>query len=571
MTAAIVGNTNITHFDVLIIGSGAGGGTVAGMLCKLGLKVLVLEAGANHFDGLDDPSRQPTNTFSNDELKLAHRNFIYPDKHAEPRTFRNNPKQGVRTYVGDVNGLPKTVGGGAVHADLKMPRFMPQDFHLGTDIHDKMGTSFADWPVDYDVLEPFYAYVEKTVGIQGDAQNGDPFAGPRSTEYPMPPGLPMYVALRVAEGARSVGLHPFPYPTAVNSMPYGGRPACVDCGYCSGYGCPSNAKGSPPVTTLRSALLTGNCQLRPETRVVRLVMNGKKNAVTSVEALGPDGVKVSFTADRYVLAASPIEDARLLLLSDPGGDGIGNASGQVGRNLTFHLQTGAVGVFEERVHGHRGRTVTHGFSDFRGVPNDPDHPLGGIVEISGSEFPLEEAGRYVEILKRLYRVVDGAILKRLMRQSPGRDRIVALALQAEDAPQATNRVDLDPGVRDIDGLPVPRITYENHKFELHARNVYSPKIIELLGASGCKYAFIAPKDAISVSAHIMGTLRFGNDAKTSVCDASGRFHGVGNLFAADGSLFPTASGFNPTLTIMALATRVAAGMVYPTTPEKGIT
>jgi choline dehydrogenase-like flavoprotein len=234
------------------------------------------------------------------------------------------------------------------------------------------------------------------------------------------------------------------------------------------------------------------------------------------------------------------------------------------------LQTGAVGVFEERVHGHRGRTVTHGFSDFRGVPNDPDRPLGGIVEISGSEFPIEEALRYLQIMKRLGGF-DGTQLKRLMRQSPGRDRIVALALQAEDAPQTTNRVDLDPGVRDIDRLPVPRITYENHKFELHARSFYSPKIIELLGASGCKYGFIAPKDAIPASAHIMGTLRMGKDAKSSVCDENGRFHDVGNLFAADGSLFPTASGFNPTLTIMALSTRVAAAMVYPNDPERGLT
>ncbi|HVY46401.1 MAG TPA: GMC family oxidoreductase [Minicystis sp.] len=569
MSAAVVGNASLSHFDVLVIGSGAGGGAVTEVLCRLGKKVLVLEAGANHFDGLDDPTRQPTTTFSNDELKLSFRNFIYPDPVAEPRTWRNRPSQGDRTFVGDVNGLPKTVGGGAVHADLKMPRFMPDDFHLGTLLKDKSGTSFADWPVDYDMLEPFYAYVERVIGVQGDSIAGDPFAGPRSTPYPMPPGLGMYVALKVADGARALGLHPFAYPTAVNSMPYDGRPACVDCGYCSGYACPSNAKGAPPVTTLRRALLTGNCQLRPETRVVELVMNGKKNAVTGVVAIGPDGKRATFSADRYVLAASPIEDARLLFLSDRAGAGVGNSSGQVGRNLTFHLQTGAVGVFEERVHGHRGRTVTHGFSDFRGKPNDADHPLGGIVEISGSEFPIEEAARYVQIMK-LIGGFDGALLKRLMRQSPGRDRIAALALQAEDAPQSTNRVDLDPAVRDVDGLPVPRITYENHPFELHARKVYGPKLVELLGAAGALYAFVAPKDAIPASAHVMGTLRFGKDPKASVCDENGRFHDVGNLYAADGSLFPTSSGFNPTLTLMALATRVACAMVFPGAPEQGL-
>ena len=180
----------------------------------------------------------------------------------------------------------------------------------------------------------------------------------------------------------------FPYPTAVNSVPYDGRPACVDCGFCSGYPCPTNAKGSTAVTMLRKALLSGNCQLRAETRVVKLVVNGAGNAITGVEAIDPTGARVTFTADRYVLAASPIEDARLLLLSG----GLGNSSGMVGRNLMFHYQTIALGIFDERVHGYRGRTVAHGFADFRGVPNDPTHPLGGIVEISGGGLPIGEGG-----------------------------------------------------------------------------------------------------------------------------------------------------------------------------------
>jgi len=566
--SGVVGNASLTKFDVLVIGSGAGGAAVTHMLCKEGKKVLVLEAGANHYQGLDDPDRLPTTTFSNDELKLSFRSFIWPDAVLEPRSFRNSEADGDRTYVGDVNALPKTVGGGGVHADLKMPRFQPDDFHLGTLLGDVRGASFADWPVDYDALEPFYGYVERVVGIQG-LEGSNPFDGPRSSPFPMPPGVPMYVAVRVSEGLTKLGYHPFPYPTAVNSRPYDGRPACADCGYCSGYACPSHAKGSPALTSLRKALLTGNCQLIPETRAVKLLVNGARTEVTGVEAIGPDGARRTFTADAYVLAASPIEDARLLLMSDSGGPGIGNSSGQVGRNLTFHFQTGAVGIFDERMHGHRGRTVTHGFSDFRGLPNDPAHPLGGIVEISGSELPIEEASRYLQIMK-LTGGFDGSRLKALMRQSPGRDRIVALALQAEDAPQPTNRVDLDPALRDVDRLPVARVTYQNHAFELTARGFYAPKLIEILGASGARFAFIAPADAIPSSAHIMGTLRFGPDPKTSVCDPTGRFHDVGNLYAADGALFPTSSGFNPTLTIIALATRVAAEMVYPGSPEKGL-
>lgn len=564
-TVAPVGNRALAQFDALVIGSGAGGGSVANILCANGMKVLVLEAGPNYFVGLDGPEEQPSTLFANDEIKLGSRNFIVPDANVEPRTWRTDESQ-PRTFVGDVNPLPKTVGGGAAHADLKMPRFIPTDFQLGTLLGDIAGASFADWPVQYDALELFYAYAEKVLGVQGKA-GAWPGEGKRSSEFPMPPGLAAYFSQKVAAGLTKLGYTPFPYPSAINSQPYDGRPACADCGFCSGFPCPSNAKGSPPVTTLRRALLSGNCLLLPGTRAVKLLMNGA-SSVAGVEAIGPSGQRQTFTADRYVLAASPIEDARLLFLSDPGGAGVGNSSGLVGRNLTFHLQTQAIGVFEERLHGHRSRAVDSGFADFRGVPGDPNRPLGGIVEISAGEGPVAEAQFYARVFGILG--FDGPRFKRLMRQSPGRDRAVALVLQAEDAPQPTNRVDLDPEVRDLDGLPVARITYASHAWELAARDFYSPKLIQILGASGARWAGIAPADTIPGSAHIMGTLRFGSDPATSVCDADGRFHDVGNLFAADGALFPTSSGFNPTMTIVALATRVGAAMVSPGSPERAL-
>ena len=571
MSSKPVGNTALTQFDVLVIGSGAGGGSITHVLCKAGLKVLVLEAGANRFDHLDDPSRQPVSRFANDELGHGPRRLIMQDPRVEPRTWRTSESDGDRTYVGDVQNLPKTVGGGAVHADLKMPRYIPTDFQLGTLLAGKFpGTSFADWPVTYDMLEPFYTYAEKVVGVQGIA-GANPLEGPRSAPFPMPPGVPMYVALLASEGARTLGLTPFPYPMAVNSVPYGGRPPCNDCGFCSGFGCPTNAKGSPPVTTLRAALLTGNCLLLPETRVVKLNMNGAGDTVTSVDAIGPDGARVTYSADRYVLAASPIEDARLCLLSDSTGAGVGNSSGQVGRNLTFHYQTNVIGLFEDRLHGHRGRTVTHGFADFRGDATDPDNkPLGGIVELSGSEGPVGEAEYAIQVLTALNKF-SGPLFKKVMRQSPLRDRIIAMCMQAEDAPQPTNRVDLDPAVKDLDGLPVPRITYANHEFELGASDFYAPRMLELLGAAGARWATVAPDfDGLPTSQHIMGTLRSGTDPTTSVTDGNGRFHDVGNLFGADGCLFPTSSGFNPTMTIMALAMRVGAAMVNPDSPEQVI-
>ncbi len=568
MRKTVFGNQSITHFDVLVIGSGAGGGPVAYVNAVNGKKVLVLEAGPCHFDHLDDPAQLPVSRFSNDELKIEHRNFIAPDDRAEPRTWRKTAADGDRTYVGGVQNLAKTVGGGCVHADLKMPRFQPTDFQFGTILPNIMNASFADWPVQYAELEPFYAWGERVLGVQG-IKGADPFEGPRSTDYPMAPGAPMYGGLVVKKGLDALGYTMFPYPSAVNSVPYDGRPACVDCGFCSSYGCPTNAKGSTAVTMLRKALVSGNCQLRAETRAVRLQTNSAKNQVVGVEAIGPKGERVTFTADRYVLAASPIEDVRLLYLSDNAA--LGNSSGMVGRNLMFHYQTVSLGIFNERVHGHRGRTVAHGFTDFRGVPNDPKRPLGGIVEVSGGGLPIGEGHYYARILKQLrFGKWDGVLFKNLMRQSPARDRVMILVVQAEDAPQTTNRVDLDPAIVDLDGLPVARCTYQNHPFETSAGDFYAPKLMDIFTKAGAHYTAVAPRGDLPGSQHIMGTLRFGSDPKTSVCDKDGKFWDIGNLYASDGALFPTSSGYNPTMTIVALALRVGAAMVNPASPASVI-
>lgn len=568
MRKTLWGNTSLAQFDVCVIGSGAGGGPAAYVLATNGMKVLVLEAGPCHLDFLDDPTQQPVPRFSNDELKIERRNFIEVHDRVEPRSWRNTPADGDRKIVGNVQGLPKTVGGGGLHADLKMPRFEPTDFQLGT-LLNVPGTSFADWPVQYAELEPFYAWGERLVGVQGQA-GANPFEGPRSSGYPIPPGPVMYGSTVVNRGLSALGYTMFPYPTAVNSIPYDSRPACVNCGFCSGYPCPTNAKGSTAVTCLRKALLSNNVQLHAETKVTKLVTNATGTAIDHVEALDPHGQSVMFKADRFVLAASPIEDARLLFLSDP--NGLGNSSGMVGRNLMFHYQTVALGIFDERVHGYRGRTVAHGFADFRGKPNDAAHPLAGIVEISGGGFPIGEAAFYTQILGMLKAGRwDGPLFKALMRQSPGRDRVMVLVIQAEDAPQSTNRVDLDPAIVDLDGLPVARCTYQNHAFELGAGQFYEPKLLDIFQAAGARYTAIAPRDAIPGSQHIMGTLRSGTSAASSVTDKDGKFWDFGNLYASDGSLFPTSSGYNPTMTIIALSLRVAAAIVNPTSPASVIT
>lgn len=587
----VLGNRSLTQFDVCIIGSGAGGGTAAHVLTSGGKNVLVLEAGHNPWPGLDDPDGLPLPLHGNDELKYKVRGWIEPSPLLEPRTFRTSAAA-TATARPDVNVLPKAVGGAFQHADCKTVRFNPVDFRLKSAVEeliaatpglvvpgfgaDAAGAAFADWPFTYDDLEPFYCEVDRLYGVQGD-DSDNPFASARSKPYPMPPGVPMYLALLLAEGARNTTfaggpLNPHRFPSSINSRIYDERPACVDCGPCSGFGCPSNAKGSPPVTTLRRALVSGRCQLRHGAQVTKLVHDGSH--VSAVEYVDRDGNRQTATADAFVLAASPIESARICLLSDD----LGNDNDLVGRHLMFHLQNNVNGFLSRRVHGQRGRAVTHGISDFRGVepggtelrvhqtPDGPRVYLGGICEFSASQgLPItEDAGVYAFDLPRGFGHRFGLGLKNAVRDGALGQHLLGLLMQAEDAPQPANRIDLDPTVRDVFGLPVARVTYALHAFEKAARKFYVPIMREVITNTGADRPFVNPAEATlgdpPTSRHILGTLRMGTDPATSVTNAGGRFHGVDNLYACDGSVFPTSSGYNPTLTIMAVAARIAHGM-----------
>jgi choline dehydrogenase-like flavoprotein len=576
--SAVLGNSGLSRFDVIIIGSGAGGSMAARTLTVVGgKKVLVLEAGPNYFVGLDNPAPgMPVPLFSNDELKMSVRGLIAQDPFLDPRTYRTAANQTAAVNP-DVNTLPQNVGGAAVHADMKYPRFNAVDFHMASELQANglsyAGTNFADWPLTYDELESFYTEAERLTGVQGQ-MGANPFESPRSTDFVMPPGVPMYVAEVLRMGATAQGYAPFPFPTAVNSRPYGGRPPCVDCGFCSGYGCPNNAKCSPAVTTLREALLSGNCQLRYECHVTRLLHSNGQH-VTGIEYVDGDGNTQQATADQFILAASSIESARLCLASDLSGPGLGNSSGMVGRNLMFHFQTIAIGIYKQRFHGERGRSVTTGIADFRGVlPGgaaiDPAKKRGGIIEFGTNSEAISDAVNSVRALSFAQVARIPITLKQFLLNSPLRARLASMEMQAEDAPQLTNQADLDPAVRDVFGMPAVRVTYSNSPYELEARTFYMPKLIDIHKAAGAQYGFIAPADSPSVSKHIMGTMRMGNDPTASVCDAFGKLHDVDNLYCTDGGVFVTSSGYNPTLTIITLALRAAGNLVFPGSPERVI-
>lgn len=581
----LLGNTSLDTFDVLIIGSGAGGAAAAYVLTAAGLKVLMLEAGDNNFPGLDDPSPgMPLARYGNDELKASVRLWDRQDPVVEPRTWRVNDTAMAKPDD-DVNLLNRTVGGTTVHADMKYPRFNEVDFRIASALRDAGrafdGTSFIDWPLTYEELEPFYAEAEIITGVSGIAAGpgSDPFASFRSGPYPMPPLPEMYVGRLLATAAADAGYHPIRYPAAINSRPYPAaaalqRPPCVSCGFCSGFGCPNNSKSSAAVTTLRAALLTGNCQLRFNCFARRLLTGGARQHVVGVEYVDPDGNIQMAMADRYILAASAMESVRLALLSD-----LALGSGpqfHLGRHMLFHYQTNGVGIFRQRVHGERGSSVTNGMSDLRGVTEGGtglamDRPLGGIVEFGTSSEPIstgKSALRALDVATNTGRAIG---LKDLLVESPFHAHIGVMIVQAEDAPQPTNRVDLDPTVRDVFGLPVVRLTYRNHAFELDAAAHYKPLLVDIMRRAGAIFGLIDPSSGTPPrSRHVLGGLRMSASPAESVCDPFGRFHDIDNLFCMDGGVMPSGSGYNPTLTLISLALRAAGNLVEPGAADRRI-
>jgi choline dehydrogenase-like flavoprotein len=540
----------------IIVGSGPGGAAAADQLTRAGRSVVVFERGHNY---LVDPAHPHdlTQLFSNDELKYTIRHFLGPDPWLEPRTFRRRDSDGDRLLTGEVNNLPATVGGGSVHADAKLSRFREDDFRLLTELGPVDGADVADWPLSYDELEPYYATAEQRIGVAGLAA-ANPFGPWRSGPYPMPPGPPMYASLMTSAAAERLGYHPYPAPTGVNSVPYDERPACNNCGFCSDFGCPIHAKGGPG-PALRRALRTGCADLRADSFVSRiLVRAGRATGVEWIDAAGETHQEL---ADEVVVAAGAMETPRLLLLS-------GFANPSIGRNLMFHMQTFVFGEVPFRVHGHIGRSVTH-LHDDHAVVDDLARKAAGNAGLPWIKGGTVEHCTPASVIAEAKMYPWGPEHRRLMRQSPMRDHFLGFVMQGEDLPQATNRVDLDPSIRDFRGIPVARTTYKPHSHEIVASQHHGDRLAAILREAGATYTVVAASPTttgalssghpdismVPVSRHIAGTARMGRDPKTSACDEWGRLWEAPNVVIADSSLFPTSSGYGPTLTLVALAMR----------------
>lgn len=526
--------------DFIIVGSGAAGGVVARELARGGFTVLVLEQG---------PRLGPAD-FEHDELKYFYLSGITNDPQLSPQTFSSDPAARAQRLFG-YNALvyARIVGGSSNHFTANFWRFHPIDFHERSLLGAIPGTGFADWPLSYEELEPYYTRVEWEVGVSGLA-GASPFDPPRSRPYPMPPLPVKSSGVLLERGARKLGLHPYPAPMAVNSQPFRGRPACVHCGFCMGYGCEVRAKSSSLYTMIPEAEATGQCEVRPESYVFRVAIDQRGRA-TGVHYFDRDKRERFQHARAVIVCANGAETPRLLLNSatDRFPHGLANSSGLVGRYLMFNQNSDVHAVFAHQLNEYKSVQVTRVVHDF--YDSDPRRGFYGGGGLDSRINPQPA----------LWALSSGGDLPRWGAAYKARleafTRSMVVAAHSTSLPVQSNSVSLDPELKDSWGVPAMRVSYKDHPDDLATARFLQDRAAEIMEAAGAQKIWRDEVAEQTYSVHLLGTCRMGNDPATSVIDRYHRTHDVRNLFLCDGSSFVTSGRGQPTLTIEALAFRAA--------------
>jgi len=555
--------------DVVIIGVGAAGGVLAAELGKAGMKVIGLERGP----------RLTTQDFNpHDELRYFTRQDLRPNIKRQPVTWR--PNANARANPIPVQNYGNQAGGGTVHYGAVSWRFHEDDFRARSQTIERYGasaipedSSLVDWPLSYADLEPYYDRIEYELGVSGKAGNlqgrkidgGNVFEAPRRREFPLPPLVVDQAGAVFDAAAKKLSYHPFSTPRAILSKAYKGRPGCTYCGFCQAFGCHVGAKSSILVTVLPQADATGNFKLISGAMCYR-VNSDDSGRVTGVAYYGPDGSDNTIEAELVILTPFIYDNTRLLLLSktDKFPNGLANSSGQVGKHLTAHMMPNVYVAFDDRhINNYMGPSAQkHTIDDFNadnfnhadvgfirgsqisvGTGNLEGGPISLTTTAPPSGVPRWGAA-YRDFLAKYYA------------------RHAAMVAQTENLPYADQTIDLDPNVRDAWGLPAPRLTYDWRRPNELARVEFMMKKMEEIGrAMGATHVWRAPLGPGAPGAHHEGGTRMGTDPKTSVVNRYGQSWDIPNLFVIGSSTFPSMSGFNPTLTIQALAYMSADAIV----------
>lgn len=533
-------------YDVIIVGAGAGGGVAAGVLAEAGLEVLVLERGAHMPPGSDgrDHLRNQRHT------RYGH--SAGPDIDGNPRVLveRDGRERIIQPHQPGYQNNAAAVGGGTPVYGGQAWRFLPQDFRMASTYAAPTGSSLADWPIDYAELAPYYERAEWELGVAGDSE-GSARHWPRAKDFPMPALQVTRRGQVLRAGAAALGWDTLAIPALINTTPYNERPACTQCQFCVGFTCPIDAKTGTQNTSLPRALATGHCELIAHAMVTRIEVDGR-GRVNGVTYVTQDGAEARARGRAVVLAAGAIETARLLLISanERHPHGLGNKHDQVGRHLQGHYYPAAVGLMPEPVYDGIGPGISTATVRFN--HDNPDLIGGGMLADEFIDLPIFFWTR--NLPPELPRW--GAANKRFMRENF--TRILRVTGPVQEIPNPEARVTLDPEVRDRFGLPVARLAGTTHPETVRTAAFMFERAREWLRAARAERVWGQPPGLmLSASQHQAGTCRMGDDPETSVTDAWGRVHGHKNLFVLDGSVHVTNGGFNPVLTIMALAYRAA--------------
>jgi len=557
--------------DVVIVGVGAAGGILAAELAKSGMKVIGLERG---------PRLKTADFEPQDELRFFQRQDLRPNPKTMPVTWRPNPGAKARPIPSQNNG--NQAGGGTVHYGTLSWRMHEDDFRVRTKTIERYGasaipqdSSLVDWPVSYEELEPYYDRAEYDLGVSGMAGNlkgqkidgGNVFEAPRQREYPLPPLLMDQSSILFRDASKSLGYHPFSTPHAIISQPYNGRPGCTYCGFCQAFGCHIGAKSSILVTKLPEADATGNFKLITGAMVYR-VNSDNAGKVMGVSYYGPDRSDNTIEADLVIVAPFIYDNTRLMLLSktDKFPNGLANSSGQLGKHIMAHIGARGFAAFDARyVNNYMGPNAQKWSIDDFNADNFDHKDLGFIrgAQISVGTASLEGGpiGAAMDMPPPPGVTNWGAPYRDFIAKYYPRH--LALTAQTENLPYPDQTIDLDPDIRDMWGLPAPRITYDWRRPNEVARIQFMNKKLEEIGhAMNAKQVWTAPFSPGTPGAHHEGGTRMGGDPKDSVVNKYSQSWDIPNLFIVGSSTFPTmGTGFNPTLTIQALAYLTADGIV----------
>lgn len=499
---------------VVVIGSGAGGGTLSNELAQKGVKVVCLEAGP----------RVENQDFVNDEWP-AFSMLSWLDKRTTSGNWR---------VAKDFAGLPawivKAVGGSTVHWAGASLRFQEHEFKVKSTYGDIPGANLLDWPITLAEMEPWYDKAEDKMG---------------TTRTHGIPGLPGNNNFKVLEaGAKKVGYtEVHTGRMSINSEPRKGRGSCIQIGFCF-QGCKSGAKWSTLYTEIPDGELTGNLEVRPNSQVLMITHNdaGKVDGVIYADK---DGKQQRQKARVVAVAGNSIESPRLLLNSHSAKfpDGLANSSGQVGKNYMRHTTGSVYAIFDKPVHMYRGTTMAGIIQDES--RNDPSRGFVGGYEMETLSLGVPFLAAFLN---------PGEWGRPFAQAMEAYDRMAGMWIVGEDMPQAGNGVTLHATEKDPYGLPVPDVHFDDHANDDAMRKHAYKQGSAVYEAVGAVKTFHTPPYP---STHNLGTNRMSENARDGVVNKHGQAHDIPNLFVSDGSQFTTGASENPTLTIVALAIRQA--------------